>query len=197
MPINWRLAGAEVAYIAEHSPAPRSCRRARADPAGRGTPDRARRSPLRLRRRGARGLDRLRAAPPDGARPPRAPVAGDDLHRLMYTSGTTARPKGVMITHANLDVEEPRARRRVRHHGRRPRARLRPAVPRGRARPDDTTLAIRWAAPSIIHREVRRRTPSLDAIEATASPTSGSPRRWSTRSWRSPTSSAATSRPCG
>ncbi len=31
-----------------------------------------------------------------------AQVDLDDLHRLMYTSGTTARPKGVMLTYGNL-----------------------------------------------------------------------------------------------
>jgi fatty-acyl-CoA synthase len=37
-----------------------------------------------------------------GARPPHAEVTLEDLHRLMYTSGTTARPKGVMLTYGNL-----------------------------------------------------------------------------------------------
>ncbi len=37
-----------------------------------------------------------------GAQVEHAVVELDDLHRLMYTSGTTAHPKGVMITYGNL-----------------------------------------------------------------------------------------------
>lgn len=37
-----------------------------------------------------------------GSKVPDAEVELDDLHRLMYTSGTTAHPKGVMITYGNL-----------------------------------------------------------------------------------------------
>jgi fatty-acyl-CoA synthase len=37
-----------------------------------------------------------------GARVEDADVDGDALHRLMYTSGTTAHPKGVMLSFANL-----------------------------------------------------------------------------------------------
>lgn len=36
--------------------------------------------------------------------PPVAELSADDLALLIYTSGTTGQPKGVMLTHANLDA---------------------------------------------------------------------------------------------
>jgi acyl-CoA synthetase (AMP-forming)/AMP-acid ligase II len=104
MPINWRLAAPEVRYILEHSGA-------RALVCDEQLID--------LANQAIEGMDgallRVCALPtaPDGwtALPdvrvrhwgePRVPVGADDVHRLMYTSGTTGRPKGVMITHANL-----------------------------------------------------------------------------------------------
>src|SRR5262249_2161690 len=42
----------------------------------------------------------LRAAAKPQIEPARTELG--DLHRLMYTSGTTARPKGVMISYGNL-----------------------------------------------------------------------------------------------
>lgn len=114
MPLNWRLAGPELEYIVNHAGArvlvsepelealiepvrtALTCERyvrlgTAGDPAaGPGAP-------------GWEPLDGLRAA----ARPHHvvADVSRDDVLRLMYTSGTTARPKGVMITHGNLDAK--------------------------------------------------------------------------------------------
>ena len=102
MPINWRLAGAEVAYIASHAGAALVVSEPELVPLAEAA---------RPRLAGARfvcvgaapaGWTAFEVLRQDGDAPAMEPVAGDDLHRLMYTSGTTARPKGVMITYANL-----------------------------------------------------------------------------------------------
>ena len=102
MPINWRLAAPEIRYILEHSGARvLVCDAALADLATAASDG------LDLHRaclsidqiEGYTSFTTLRAGEPA---PPRAATAADDLHRLMYTSGTTGRPKGVMLTHANL-----------------------------------------------------------------------------------------------
>jgi fatty-acyl-CoA synthase len=104
MPINWRLAAPEVQYILEHSDARALvCDEALVDLADDATKA-TEAAPLRAciapsTPAGWIPLAQLRSA---SDAPVREAIAADDVHRLMYTSGTTGRPKGVMITHANL-----------------------------------------------------------------------------------------------
>jgi acyl-CoA synthetase (AMP-forming)/AMP-acid ligase II len=104
MPINWRLAAPELRFILEHSGAgalvcgTELVELAEAATQGLDT------DPVLIcvgADHGA-GWTRFTDLHADGDPPERVPAAADDLHRLMYTSGTTGRPKGVMLTHANL-----------------------------------------------------------------------------------------------
>ncbi|HVT65441.1 MAG TPA: long-chain fatty acid--CoA ligase [Mycobacteriales bacterium] len=102
MPINWRLATPEVRYILEHSGAKAIvCDEAlsavaEAASAGLGT-ELTKICVNEVGRPGWSTLQSLRGAPVA-----RVAAMPNDVHRLMYTSGTTGRPKGVMLTHANL-----------------------------------------------------------------------------------------------
>ncbi len=104
MPINWRLAGPELRYILEHSQARALvCDESLIDLANEATAgieDALLRACVSSTRRD--GWIRWPDLTATKKGCPRATAGPDDIHRLMYTSGTTGRPKGVMISHANL-----------------------------------------------------------------------------------------------
>jgi long-chain acyl-CoA synthetase len=97
VPVNAKLHGAEIGYILEHSGA-RACLVSEGLDA-----DIAPFAPKSLERMiviGGADYERLLAADAIAA----VPRAGEDLAWLFYTSGTTGRPKGAMLTHRVLSV---------------------------------------------------------------------------------------------
>ena len=104
MPINWRLAAPEVRFILEHAGARALvCDEALVELANQAT-DGLDAALVRLcvAPTTSPGWTALADARVFSGRTVHVPAAPDDIHRLMYTSGTTGRPKGVMISHANL-----------------------------------------------------------------------------------------------
>ena len=107
LPLNLRLSSAELAFILKdarprilvHGPGPIS--------------EQAREAARLAGRLQSSPLPDLVHAEPQAARPQSA-GATDDPFLLLYTSGTTGRPKGVVLTHANLAAS---ARASARHLG--------------------------------------------------------------------------------
>ena len=106
LPLNWRLVGEELSYILNDAQAKMLISEKQfAEVIGAIKKD----VPLvkgyvgvgKDVPEGWKGYDEIVSANP-GSVVPHEPVELEDLSRLMYTSGTTAHPKGTMITYGNL-----------------------------------------------------------------------------------------------
>jgi fatty-acyl-CoA synthase len=103
VPINYRLIAEDFAYIINHSGAKVVCASADHLEAVDSIRDRIPEVTHFVAHSGARDgwLDYERTLAAASGVVKTATIAEDDLLTLNYTSGTTARPKGVMITHRN------------------------------------------------------------------------------------------------
>ncbi|GII79967.1 fatty-acyl-CoA synthase [Sphaerisporangium rufum] len=104
VPLNFRLAAPEIAYMLDDSGAsvlvyaPECAERCAAATAGRPGP----RTLVALESPAAGELHYETWLAGGDPTPIDTPVALDDIALILYTSGTTGRPKGAMLSHANL-----------------------------------------------------------------------------------------------
>ena len=150
----------------------------------------ATRSPARRVRR---GLRRTRDHAP-GAELPDTPIDEDDAATILFTSGTTGRPKGAIITHQELQRLPD-----VRAHPRRPR---RVPLPGRSRRPAENPRCCRWppAPSSTSPGSIHAASPPWPRAWATSGPRAGSIRKRSCNSprrTRSPVSAVSPPRSGG
>jgi acyl-CoA synthetase (AMP-forming)/AMP-acid ligase II len=106
MPLNWRLAGPELSYILDHARAAALVSEPELHELAASVEREVGGRRLHIGSRSGdewTDLDELRESAGPLAQP--AEVVDGDVHRLMYTSGTTSRPKGVMISYGNLHAK--------------------------------------------------------------------------------------------
>lgn len=96
VPINFRLTAPEIGFIVEHSGASVLLVDPDLAPAVAGIP-----VPHRIVMDGAQDAALFAPAPP-GVEPRRREIDENETASINYTSGTTARPKGVQLTHRGL-----------------------------------------------------------------------------------------------